>query len=117
MASVERLGVGPMESKVQNFPKRQVTAARHRDLDVYTLNYAAYQIIDSGIYPLGSIESTKVTIPFNVKIPQGFISLICTLISIGDPLADTQTTFNITDRSTTGFTITLREITSEIKSA
>ena len=53
MASVERLGVGPMESKVQNFPKRQVTAARHRDLDVYTLNYAAYQIIDSGIYPLG----------------------------------------------------------------
>lgn len=115
MASVERLGVGPMESKVQNFPKRQVTAAIHRDLETYTLNYAAYQIIDSGVYPLGSIESTSITIDFNVTIPQGFISLICTLISAGDPFADSQTTFNVTDRSTTGFTITFRELTPESK--
>ena len=115
MASVERLGPGPMQSRVQNFPKRQVTAAIHRNLETSTLNYTAYQIIDSGIYSLGSIDSTRLTIDFNVTIPQGFISLICTLISTGDPFADSQVTFNVTDRSTTGFTVVFRELTPEAK--
>jgi hypothetical protein len=114
MAIIIRLNPGRMAGRVLNLPKQKVTALRHRNLDIDTLNYSAYQIIESGVYPIGNIEARTVVIPFTVVIG-GVTSLLTTLISNGDPLIDSQVTYRINGRNPTNFSVTFRELTPEVK--
>lgn len=114
MAIIIRLNPGRMTGRVLNLPKQKVTALRHRNLDIDTLNYSAYQIIESGVYPIGNIEARTVVIPFSVVIG-GVTSLLTSLISNGDPLIDSQVTYRINNRNATNFSVTFRELTPEVK--
>lgn len=118
--STTRLSKSNMATKIitaLSTTPNKVTAASHRDLELATLNYSAYQILDTGYHLYGDPGGTFYgTVLLNATLSNTDYEIFGTMISLGSSYNnDNDCVFRVSNKTTTQFLLFIGEYNSSVQ--